>query len=260
MLLGTDVAAALTAIEAFPEVDVIGINCATGPQEMSEHVRHLARHCTRFISVMPNAGLPQLVEGEPRFPLAPAELARWLREFVETDGVNIVGGCCGTTPAHIRAVRAAVGDRPPAKRNPVHEPAVSSLYQSVSLRQDQSVLIVGERCNANGSRQFRKLLEAGDLDRLVQVAGEQVREGAHVLDVCVDCVGRDGPADMRRVVDRFARDVPIPLMLDSTDPETIEAGLKLAGGSASSTRSASKTAAQSWLGSPSFCGDTGRRW
>ncbi len=230
MLMGTDIAAVVTTLEAFPEVDVIGLNCATGPQEMSEHVRYLARHCTRRISVVPNAGLPQVVEGEARFPLTPAELARWLREFVDEDGVNIVGGCCGTTPAHLKAVVEAVGGHRPAARQPHHEPAVSSLYQSVTLRQDTSFLIVGERCNTNGSRRFKRLLAEADIDGMLEMAREQVAEGAHVVDVCVDYVGRDGVADMTAVVTRFGADLTTPLMLDSTEPAVLEAGLKLAPG------------------------------
>ena len=210
MLLGTDIAAALTTLEAFPEVAVIGLNCATGPQEMSAHVRHLAANCSRRISVMPNAGLPQLVDGHPHFPLTPREFARWLLEFIEVDGVNVVGGCCGTTPAHLSALVEAVGRRAPAPRSPTHEPSVSSLYQSTTMRQDKSFLIVGERCNTNGSRKFKRLMLEGDIDELVATATEQVKEGAHVLDVCVDSVGRDGVPDMHKVIDRFARDVSVP--------------------------------------------------
>ena len=230
MLVGTDIAAALTTLEAFAEVDVIGLNCATGPQEMSEHVRHLSRYSSKPISVMPNAGLPQLVAGHAQFPLTPEEMARWLREFVEKDGVRLVGGCCGTTPEHLAAVVEALRDVQPAPRQPAGEPAISSLYQSVSSRQDNSFLIVGERCNTNGSRKFKRLLSEGDIEALVETAVEQVREGSHVLDVCVDYVGRDGVADMHKVIDRFARDVTAPLMLDSTEAPVIEAGLKLAPG------------------------------
>ncbi len=230
MLMGTDIAAAVVAIEAYPEVDVIGLNCATGPQEMSEHVRYLAKQCSRRISVIPNAGLPQLIDGHPHFPLTPDELARWLREFVEVDGVNIVGGCCGTTPEHVRAVAKAVSGLKPRPRQVVPEPCVTSLYQATPVRQDTSFLIVGERCNTNGSRKFKRLLAEGDIDRLVEMAEEQIGEGAHVLDVCVDCVGRDGTADMHTVVNRFGSDVNAPLMLDSTEVAVIEAGLKLAGG------------------------------
>jgi 5-methyltetrahydrofolate--homocysteine methyltransferase len=230
MLMGTDIAAALTTLEAFPEVDVIGLNCATGPQEMSEHIRHLAKHCTRKISVLPNAGLPQVVDGKPHFPLTPEELARWLREFVQEDGINVVGGCCGTTPEHLKAVVDAVRDLKPARREPVHEAAVASLYNAVPMRQETSFLIVGERCNTNGSRKFKRLIEEGDTESMLAMANEQTKEGAHVIDVCVDYVGRDGVPDMHKVVDKFASDVNVPLMLDSTQVDVLEAGLKLAGG------------------------------
>jgi len=230
MLMGTDVAAAVAAIEAFPEVDVIGLNCATGPQEMSEHVRYLSKHCARMLSVLPNAGLPQVVDGKPHFPLTPEELARWLTEFVTEDGVNIVGGCCGTTPAHLAAVVDALSGRAPSPRRPVSEPGATSLYGATPYRQDASFLIVGERCNTNGSRQFKRLLAEGDIEGIVGMAQEQVSEGAHVLDVCVDYVGRDGVPDMALVVDRLASDVTVPLMLDSTEIPVLEAGLKLAGG------------------------------
>ena len=230
MLMGTDIAAAAVTLEAFSELDVIGLNCATGPQEMSEHIRHLSKYCSRYLSVLPNAGLPQVIDGRPHFPLKPIELARWLQEFVVEDGVNIVGGCCGTTPEHLKAVVAAVGDLKPKQRQVLHEPSISSLYQAVPMRQETSFLIVGERCNTNGSRQFKRLLAADDIEGLVATANEQLQEGAHVLDVCVDYVGRDGVADMQRVIDRFGSDINAPLMLDSTQPEVIEAGLKLAGG------------------------------
>ncbi len=230
MLMGTDMGAAITALEAFPEIDVIGLNCATGPQKMSEHVHHLSQHCSRFLSVLPNAGLPQIVDGRTHFPLSPEELAKWLRGFAEDDGVNIVGGCCGTTPQHMRAVVDMIKTVSPRERIVTSEPAVSSLYQSVNLRQDTSFLIVGERCNTNGSRAFKNRLTEGDIDGLVKTAQDQVAEGAHVLDVCVDCTGRDGVEDMHTVADRLAADLTAPLMLDSTQPEVIEAGLKLAGG------------------------------
>ena len=230
MLMGTDLAAALVTIEAYPEVDVIGLNCATGPSEMSAHVRHLARHCTRKISVLPNAGLPQVSNGHAVFPLTPGELADWLRQFAEEDGVNIVGGCCGTTTEHLEAVVAAVGGVTPRVRTANSEPSVSSLYQAVPMRQDASFLIVGERCNTNGSRKFKRLLAAGDIDAMLEVANEQINEGAHVIDVCVDSVGRDGVADMAFVIERFASDLTVPLMLDSTEIPVIEAGLKRVGG------------------------------
>ena len=230
MLVGTELAAAITALEPYDHIQVMGLNCATGPQEMSEHVRVLSKTCNRFLSVMPNAGLPQLVDGQPHYALTPEELARWLVEFVEVDGVNLVGGCCGTTPAHLEAVVKAIGNRAPQERAVRSEPSVASIYQPVTMRQDSSVLIIGERSNTNGSRRFKRLLLEGDLDELVAVGREQVREGAHVVDVCVDYVGRDGVPDMEKVISRYAQDITVPLMLDSTDPAVIEAGLKLAGG------------------------------
>ena len=180
--------------------------------------------------MLPNAGLPQVVDGRAHFPLSPDEFARWLSEFVEVDGVSIVGGCCGTTPAHIRAVADAVCDLKPKPRRPQTEPATASLYQSVPMRQETSFLIIGERCNTNGSRKFKRLLSAGDVDGMLEMANEQIAEGAHVLDVCVDYVGRDGVQDMTLVADRFASDLTAPLMFDSTEIDVLEAGLKLAGG------------------------------
>lgn len=230
MLVGTEIAAALTTLEAYPQVQVIGLNCATGPQEMSEHVRHLCRHSSRLISVVPNAGLPQLVDNKTHYALTPAELAKWLKEFVVADGVNFVGGCCGTTPAHLAAVVEAVRGITPKHREPQSVPSCSSSYQAVTLRQDNSFLIVGERSNTNGSKKFRELLLAEDIDGLVDVGREQVREGAHVLDVCVDYVGRDGVPDMDAIVARYVQDVTVPLMLDSTEVAVLEAGLKRVGG------------------------------
>ncbi|HKQ50139.1 MAG TPA: methionine synthase [Phycisphaerae bacterium] len=230
MLVGTEIGAALVALEAYPQISVIGINCATGPQEMSEHIRYLGRYSSRPISVVPNAGLPQLVDGRSHYSLTPAELAKWLREFAVEDGVSIVGGCCGTTPEHLAAVVEAVRGIVPKHRQPIRQPSVSSIYQAVTLRQDNSFLIVGERSNTNGSRKFKDLLVAEDIDGLVEVGREQVREGAHVLDVCVDYVGRDGVPDMDRIVSRYVKDVTVPLMLDSTEWQVLEAGLKRAGG------------------------------
>ena len=230
MLLGTEMAAALTAIAAYDQVVAIGLNCATGPQEMSEHIRYLSAHSDRLLIVQPNAGLPQLVNGKPHYALTPAELTRWLVEFVEVDGVNIVGGCCGTTPAHLAAVVDAVGTRAPKPRRAKLEPSVSSLYQAVTLRQDGEVLAVGERTNANGSKRFRELLAAGDVDGMVQMGREQVKHGSHLLDVCAAYVGRDEVADMTAVLRRFVTDVTAPLVIDSTEVPVLEASLKLAGG------------------------------
>ncbi len=230
MLVGTDIAAALTTLEAYPQIEVIGLNCATGPEQMSEHIRYLSEHCTRRISVVPNAGLPAVVDGRPQYPLSPEELTRWLVEFVEQDGVNVVGGCCGTTPEHMGQVVQAMRGRKPAARQPRFEPSASSLYQSVPIRQENSFLIIGERTNANGSRKFRELLAAEDLDGMVQMAREQVKAGSHMIDVCTAYVGRDEISDMTRLVARLATEAPVPLMIDSTEAPVIEAALKLIGG------------------------------
>ena len=231
MLLGTELGAALTALEKY-DVDVIGLNCATGPQEMMEHVHFLNRHSRKAISCLPNAGLPRMEGGRARYMLTPDELADYHRHFVEQHGVNIVGGCCGTTPAHLKRVVEVIGRRTPASRTPEHTPAASSLYISVPFRQDRSILIVGERTNANGSKQFRERLLAGDADGMVAVARDQVKEGAHVLDVCVDYVGRDGAADMGDLVGRLATQCTIPLVIDSTEAPVLEAALKRIGGRA----------------------------
>ena len=230
MLVGTEMAAAIVALEAYDQVQVLGLNCATGPQEMAESVRQLSAISDRMLLIQPNAGLPQLVDGEPHYSLTVEELTRWLVEFIEVDGVNAVGGCCGTTPAHLKAIVEAVGSRAPQQRQPRHEPSVSSIYQAVPCRQDNSFLIVGERSNTNGSRKFKRLLLEEDIDKVVAVGRDQVAQGAHVLDVCVDYVGRDGVPDMEKVISRYAQDVTVPLMLDSTEAAVLEAGLKLAGG------------------------------
>ncbi len=230
MLIGTEIAAAMAAIDAYEQVAAFGLNCATGPQEMSEHIRYLSSNCDRLLMVQPNAGLPQLVDGEPYYALTPKELARWLLEFIDADGLSIVGGCCGTTPEHLAAVVDAVGTRVPKPRRPKCEPAVSSLYQAVPLRQEAAVLAIGERTNANGSKKFRELLAAGDIDGMVQMGREQAKHGSHLLDVCAAYVGRDEVADMTGVLKRFVADVTAPLVIDSTEVNVIEAALKLAGG------------------------------
>ncbi len=231
MLLGTEIGAALTVLEQF-EVDVIGLNCATGPQEMVEHLRYLSQNCRRFLSCLPNAGLPENVGGQTVYRLTPDELAEYHRQFILEFGVNIVGGCCGTTPAHVKRLVEVCRPLAPKSRVPQWTPAAASLYQSVPLHQDLSFLIIGERTNANGSRQFRDLLLAEDYDGMVDMAQAQLREGAHVLDVCVDYVGRDGVRDMVEVVERFRKQLTAPLVIDSTEALVIEAALKLIGGKA----------------------------
>ncbi len=230
MLVGTEIAAALTALQVYHEIEGIGLNCATGPQEMSEHVRYLSAHCDRALIVQPNAGLPQLVDGKPYYALTPEELTKWLVEFVDVDGVNMVGGCCGTTPEHLAVVVDAMEGRKPKLRDVKTEPAVSSVYQSVTLHQENAVLAIGERTNANGSKKFRELLAAEDVDGMVRVAREQVRHGSHLLDVCAAYVGRDEKQDMTTLLKRMVTDVTVPLVIDSTEVEVVEASLKLAGG------------------------------
>ncbi len=230
MLVGTEALAAIVALDAYPQVKVIGMNCATGPQEMSEHVRVLSANSTRPILIQPNAGLPELVDSKPHFPLTPNEMAKWLVEFVEDDGVGLVGGCCGTTPEHLQAVAEAMNGRKPKARDAALEPSCSSLYQAVNFRQDNALLSVGERTNANGSRKFKELLAAGDVDGMIQVARQQVKQGSHVLDICTAYVGRDEVADMTGLLKRTVGEVTAPLMIDSTEVPVIEAALKLAGG------------------------------
>ncbi len=232
MLVGSDMACAITTLAAL-EVDGIGLNCATGPAEMAEHIAVLAESWPGLISVMPNAGLPMLVDGRTEYPLSAAELADWQRRFVEEDGVNLIGGCCGTTPDHMRALREMLDDRSspaPIARQAEVVPSVSSLYTSVPLRQENAIFAIGERANANGSKRFRELLAEEDWDALVGIARDQVREGSHALDVCVAYVGRPEASDMAELVSRYRGQVTIPLVIDSTETGVIETALKLLGG------------------------------
>ena len=229
MLVGTEIGAALAALLAMKPA-VIGINCATGPAEMQEHLRHLSQHSPIPISVLPNAGLPSVVDGKTHYDLTPPQLAEFHRHHVQDLGITIVGGCCGTTPEHLRQVVEAVRNVTPARRKPQHDASVTSLYSPVTLKQDNSVLYIGERTNANGSRAFRDAMLAADWDTCTKMANEQIREGAHVLDVCVDYVGRDGTLDMKEVAGRFASQASVPLVIDSTEPQVMEAALQLAGG------------------------------
>jgi 5-methyltetrahydrofolate--homocysteine methyltransferase len=231
MLMGTEIGAALTALDAM-RPDVIGLNCATGPAEMSEHLRYLAAHARMPISVLPNAGLPSVVDGAMHYDLTPSQLADHHRRFVEEYGIGVVGGCCGTTPAHLRAVVEAVGSLRPSPRTPEWEPGCASIYSHVPYDQAPSVLVVGERTNANGSKKFREAMLSDDWDTCVAMAREAVKGGAHVLDVCVDYTAEDGVADMSEVISRFATQATLPLMLDSTEPEVIEAGLQRIAGKA----------------------------
>ncbi|MFC4537125.1 methionine synthase, partial [Sphaerisporangium dianthi] len=233
MLLGSEIGAALTALEPLG-VDVLGLNCATGPAEMSEHLRYLAKHAGGgvLLSCMPNAGLPELTSDGARYPLSAGELADAHEGFVGEYGLALVGGCCGTTPEHLARVVERVGGRGVVARRPRREAGASSLYAHVPFRQDTSYLAIGERTNANGSKAFREAMLAGQWDECVDIARAQSRDGAHMLDLCVDYVGRDGVADMRELAFRLATASTLPIVLDSTEPSVIEAGLEMLGGRA----------------------------
>ncbi len=239
LLVGTDIAAAATVIQAL-DVPLMGLNCATGPLEMSEHVRWLSQNWPGLISVQPNAGLPELVDGKTHYPLLASDFAHWLERFVVEDGVNLVGGCCGTNVPHIAAADQMLRklapngtDRPAPKGRTVHwVPAVASLYSQVTLRQENAFFAIGERCNANGSKKWRELQERHDWDGCVEMAREQVKEGSHALDVCTAFVGRDEVAEMNAVMARFVGSVTAPLVVDSTEYIVLEKALALYGGKA----------------------------
>ena len=231
MLMGSEIGAALTTLEPLG-IDMIGLNCATGPQEMSEHLRQLSKHSQIPVMVMPNAGLPILQGDGAYYPLTPDELATAHEQFIKEYGLALVGGCCGTTPAHLKAVVDRVGGKKLVKRNIEIEPGVASLYQHVPLTQDNTYLAIGERTNANGSRAFRDAMLEENWDECVEIAKKQVRDGAHLLDVSVDYVGRDGVRDMQEIVSRFASASTLPLVIDSTEPQVMQAGLELIGGRA----------------------------
>ena len=229
MLLGSEIGAALNALEPL-NIDLIGLNCATGPAEMSEHLRYLSKNSHTAISVMPNAGLPLLGPKGAEYPLGPEELATALETFVNDYGITLIGGCCGTTPAHLAAVVNRLAGHNVKKRAIEIEPGASSLYQYVPFRQDKTYLAIGERTNANGSRAFRDALVAEDWSTCVEIARDQIRDGAHMLDLSVDYVGRDGVRDMTEIASRFATSSTLPIVLDSTEPAVLKAGLESLGG------------------------------
>jgi 5-methyltetrahydrofolate--homocysteine methyltransferase len=234
LLVGPDIAAAATVVHAL-DVPLMGLNCATGPQEMAEHVRWLAANWPGLLSIQPNAGLPELVNGATHYPLGAAEMASWVERFVLEDGLNLVGGCCGTNVEHIQALDAMLrrlGEpRPAPVARSVHwVPSVASLYGQTPLRQENSYFSIGERCNANGSKKWRELQEKGDWDGCVAVGREQVAEGSNSLDVCTAFVGRDEVAEMNEVITRFTSSVNAPLVIDSTETNVLTAALKLHGG------------------------------
>ncbi|MFJ5831229.1 methionine synthase [Streptomyces sp. NPDC093089] len=231
MLLGSEIGAALTALEPLG-IDMIGLNCSTGPAEMNEHLRYLARHSRTPLMCMPNAGLPILTKDGAYFPLTPPEMADAQENFVRDYGLSLVGGCCGSTPEHLRQVVERVQGLTPPERSPQPEPGAASLYQTVPFRQDTSYMAIGERTNANGSKKFREAMLEGRWDDCVEMARDQIREGAHMLDLCVDYVGRDGVADMQELAGRFATASTLPIVLDSTEVDVLRAGLEKLGGRA----------------------------
>ncbi len=231
MLPGTEIGAALCALQAM-DVDAIGLNCATGPAEMFEPLRHLAAHAAMPVSCIPNAGLPSVVDGKMHYDLTPEQLAEFHRQFVEELGIAVVGGCCGTTPDHLAAVVNACRDLVPAARQVEVEQGAASIYTQVPFTQDTSFLVIGERTNANGSKKFREAMLASDWDTCVAMAREQVAEGSHLIDVCVDYTGADGVADMEAVASRFATQSTVPLVVDSTEAPVVEAALSYIGGRA----------------------------
>lgn len=229
MLVGTEISAVLAILEPY-KIDILGLNCATGPDLMKPHIKYLAENSPFIVSCIPNAGLPENVGGKAHYRLTPVELKMALMHFIEDLGVQIIGGCCGTRPDHIGALAELSTGLVPKQRQPRYEPSAASIYSTQPYIQDNSFLIVGEKLNASGSKKCRELLNAEDWDSLVSMAKAQVKEGAHILDVNVDYVGRDGVRDMREVASRLVNNVTLPLMLDSTEWEKMEAGLKVAGG------------------------------
>jgi 5-methyltetrahydrofolate--homocysteine methyltransferase len=229
MLVGTDISAALTTLEAFP-IDVIGLNCATGPQEMLDPVAYLCRNSRKMVSVLPNAGLPENINDQTVYKLTPDQLASSLHHFAKELGVNIIGGCCGTTPEHLKRVVEVVGNQAPLARQVEWTPSVASIYTSVPTKIDQPPLIVGERTNTNGSRKFKQLLQKENWDSMVAMAREQEREGAHVLDLCTAYVGRDEVRDMDILIKRLNTELQVPLVIDTTELNVLEASLQLVAG------------------------------
>ncbi|MFP4652144.1 MAG: methionine synthase [Phormidium sp.] len=229
MLVGSEIGAALAILEPY-NIDILGLNCATGPDLMKDHIRYLSDHSPFIVSCIPNAGLPENVGGQAHYKLTPLELRMALMHFIEDLGVQIIGGCCGTRPEHIAALAEISQDLTPKVRHPQYEPAAASIYSTQTYEQDNSFLIIGERLNASGSKKMRTLLNNEDWDGLVALARSQEREGAQILDVNVDYVGRDGVRDMHELVSRLVNNVKLPLMLDSTEWQKMEAGLKVAGG------------------------------
>jgi 5-methyltetrahydrofolate--homocysteine methyltransferase len=232
MLLGTDIASLLTTFEPFDIIDVIGINCATGPKEMSENVRYLSLNSPKPLLVMPNAGIPENVNGKSHYNLTPEELNNWMLHFVNDLKVSAIGGCCGTTAEHIKLLADTFKDFQPKERKYNYTPGVSSSYSSSPMQTDPAPILVGEKCNANGSKRFRELLAKDDYEGILSIAKEQVKEGAHILDVCAAYVGRDESKDMKEIIKKFNTSIPLPLMIDTTEVTVMEEALRLYSGRA----------------------------
>src|SRR5712692_8738793 len=226
MLLGTEIGAALTALEPY-DVDVIGLNCATGPVEMNDAVRYLGLNSTKHISILPNAGLPQNEGGHAVYKLAPKDLADYHKRFIEEYGVRVVGGCCGTTPDHIRAVVEACANLQPAARDVKPTAAASSAYSSIPLDLDPKPLIVAEEMNTTTRvEHFRNLVRSENYDEILALAKKLVNEGSHMLDLCCAIVGEDEKGYMSHVLEKIATRVPAPILVDSTEADVIEEALK----------------------------------
>lgn len=232
MLMGTEISAALTTLEPFDIIDIIGMNCATGPKEMEENIRYLCQNSPKPVFCMPNAGIPENVGGKAHYHLTPDDMEHWMSLFTNELGVNVIGGCCGTNAEHIRRLDEVSQRFTPKERKYEFMHSVSSLYSISPMTINPPPILIGERCNANGSKQFKELLMKEDYDAMVNMAKEQIKEGSHVLDVCVAYVGRDEATDMAEVVKRFNTSVSIPLMFDSTEVNVLETALKLYAGRA----------------------------
>lgn len=239
MLVGSEISAITTIVETLG-IDILGMNCATGPREMTEHLRWISQRWPKHISVQPNAGLPELIDGQTVYPLVPEEMTKWMERFVKEFGVNLIGGCCGTEPLHIQALDnmlKGISEKPsyrpqPVKRSVHWVPGLASLYSQVEFRQENAYLSIGERCNANGSKKFRELLDSRDWDGCVAVGRDQEKDGSHTLDICTAFVGRNEVEDMSEVISRMRSSVQVPLVIDSTELQVLEAALKLYGGKA----------------------------
>ncbi|ABM72166.1 putative methionine synthase [Prochlorococcus marinus str. MIT 9515] len=237
MLVGSDIASALTILEPY-KIDILGLNCATGPVQMKDHIKYLSENSPFAISCIPNAGLPENVGGVAHYKLTPIELKMQLMNFIYDYNVQLIGGCCGTTPEHIKYLSSIIDEIVDKKKINTKSsteknsfiPSAASIYNSVPYKQDNSILIVGERLNASGSKKVRELLNKDDWDGLVSIAKQQQKENAHILDVNVDYVGRDGVKDMKEITSRLVTNINLPLMIDSTEADKMESGLKTAGG------------------------------